>query len=592
MQAPIALFVYNRIEHTKQVLQALEKNIDADKSELYIFSDAPADETEKENVAKVRKYVDAYSHTNKFKHVEICYAQKNKGLSTSLIDGITKIINQYGRIIVLEDDHVTSPDFIVFMNRALDYYENDSKIWSISGFTPDFKALHYYRHDVYCGCRGYCWGWATWKNRFDKVDWEVRDFNNFIKDKKAQKVFNRGGLDMTPLLKLQKEGKVNSWAIRWCYQEYKENMLTIFPRCSKVKNIGFDGSGTNSGNGKVFQAKIKEEKEWDFSYNEHDDRMFKKLRNYHSMLYIRQLLGKFWYNLTEYEYCLAYRFQNKENESFQVLKPDFRRWCADPIPFFYEGKYYVFMEVFDKLKKKGYIGLSGFDSEGRLNKPIKIIEEPFHMSFPNVFEHMGEIYMVPECSASEQIRIYQMQGGHIEKWNFYYAFDGFKNIMDIAVCEGDNGNLYLLASEMNPANPYQARLLLFSLANLQDRTHIQIELVWNQEEYTYATRNGGNFIYRNGEMLRVVQHSTKDIYGKFVTLNRVNNLGKDGIQEEVIQKITPNYIRVHLPEFIYRTWGTHTLGQSNKLEITDLLVQRFSLGGLFMKIYRRLYKRM
>ena len=588
MQAPIALFVYNRIEHTKQVLQALEKNIDADKSELYIFSDAPSDETEKENVAKVRKYVDAYSHTDKFKHVEVCYAQKNKGLSTSLIDGITKIINQYGRIIVLEDDHLTSPDFIVFMNRALDYYENDSKIWSISGFTPDFHALHYYKHDVYCGCRGYCWGWATWKNRFDKVDWEVKDYDNFVKDKQAQRGFNRGGLDMTPLLKLQQEGKVNSWAIRWCYQEYKENMLTIFPRCSKVKNIGFDGSGTNSGSGKVFQAKIKEEKEWDFSYNEHDDRMFRKLRNYHSMLYIRQLLGKLWYKLTEYEYCLAYRFQNKENESFHVLKPDFRRWFADPIPFFYKGKYYVFMEVFDKLKKKGYIGLSGFDAEGRLKKPIKIIEEPFHMSFPNVFAYKGEIYMVPECSASEQIRIYQMQNGYIEKWNFYYAFDGLKNITDIAVCEGDNGNLYLLASEINSANPYQARLLLFSLTNLQDRSRIQIKLVWNQEEYTYSTRNGGNFIFRNREMLRVVQHSTKEFYGKFITLNRISELGVNGIKEEVVQKIASCCFQTPLPPFIFRVLGTHTFGQINMLEIADISVQRFSLGGLFMKIYRRL----
>lgn len=587
MQAPVALFVYNRVNHTKQVLQALNENFDADKSELFIFSDAPSDESEEENVKKVREFIDEYSHNSKFKHVEICYAKKNKGLSSSLIDGINQIINRYGRIIVLEDDHVTSADFILFMNKALDYYENDDRIWSISGFTPDLKALHHYKRDVYCGSRGYCWGWGTWKNRFDKVDWEVKDYDNFMKDKRAQKRFNRNGMDMTPLLKLQQEGKVNSWAIRWCYQEYKENMLTIFPKHTKVKNIGFDGSGTNSGSGNVFRAKMKVEQEWDFSYDEYDNRVFKELSNYHSRLYIRQLVGKYWYQLTEYEYCLAYQFKDKAAQ-YQVLKPDFRRWFADPIPFYFNGNYYVFMEVMDKLKRKGYIGVSCFDSKGKMTKPIKIIEESFHMSFPNVFVYREQVYMVPECSAAEQIRIYRMVDGDVKKWSLYHAFDKIKDIVDIAVFEGENAEIYFLASEINKDNPYQTKLLLFRIDEFDDVNKIHINLVWQQKNYNYSARNGGNFIYNNGECIRVAQHSTKDIYGKFITLNKVKKLNQDGLEEEVIKKISSGDILVNLPPFIYRTWGLHTFGQAGLLKIVDLSVQRFSLGGLFMKIYRRL----
>lgn len=586
MQAPVALFVYNRLNHTKQVLQALDENIDADKTDLFIFSDAPADDTERENVKDVRAFIGRYGSYSKFKHVEISYAQKNKGLSASLIEGITQVINRYGRVIVLEDDHVTSPDFIVFMNKALDYYENDNRIWSISGFTPDLKILNRYKNDVYCGCRGDCWGWATWKDRFDRVDWEVKDYEKFIGDKKAQRRFNRGGLDMTPLLKMQQEGKVNSWAIRWCYQEYLENMFTIFPRCSKVKNIGFDGTGTNSGSGNIFHSVLKEEHNWNFDYDANDDRVFKKIRNYNSKLYIRQIIGKYWYQLTEYEYCLVYRLDNNKNQC-QILRPDFRRWFADPIPFFWGTNYYVFMEVFDKLKGKGYIGVSHLDSNGRLTNPKKIIEEPFHMSFPNVFIYRNQVYMVPECRASEQIRIYRMEGDEVERWSLYYAFNR-KDITDIAVFKGANTEIYFLASEINKDNPYQARLLLFEIDELNDLNKIKIKLVWQQKDYNYSARNGGNFICKDGDWFRVAQHSTKDIYGKFVTLNRVKKLNADGLDEKIMKKITLTDIPVSLPPFIYRVWGTHTYGKAGKLEIADLSVQRFSLGGLFMKVYRRL----
>lgn len=585
MQAPVVLFVYNRINHTQQVLETLNDNIDADKSELFIFSDAPADNTEMQNVNRVREYIDKYRHNSKFKRVEIIYAKKNKGLSASLIEGITQVINRYGKIIVLEDDLVLAPDFLLFMNRALDYYENDDKIWSISGFTPNLKILRNYKHDVFCGCRGYCWGWATWKNRFEKVDWEVNTYNSFIKDKKARKEFNRGGMDMTPLLKMQHEGKVNSWAIRWCYQEYLENMLTIFPRYSKVKNTGFDGSGTNSGSGNVFRAELKEEREWNFDYDEKDFKAFNKLRDYHSRLYIRQIIGKYWYLLTEYEYCLVYRLD--DGKECRVLKPDFRRWYADPIPFFFESRYYVFVEVFDKLKGKGYIGVSHIDSDSRLTRPIKIIEEPFHMSFPNVFVYREQVYMVPECSASGQIRIYQMVNRDIKKWNLYYTFEK-ESIVDIAVCKSSGSKIYFLASELNAKNPYQTRAIIYEISNLSDRSKIQMNLIWQQEEYTYAARNGGNFISDDKGELRVAQHSTKDIYGKFITLNRVKQLNRNGLEEEVIKKISSGDIPANLPPFIYRVWGIHTYGHVNRLRIADLSVQRFSLGGLFMKAYRRL----
>ena len=584
MGAPVALFVYNRLKHTSQVLEALDQNDDADKTELYIFSDASADETEAENVMLVRKLITDYSQHNSFYKTHLVLAEKNKGLSKSLIEGITEMINRYGRIIVLEDDHVTSRDFIRFMNAALDYYEADRRVWSISGFTPDLKVLHHYHKDVYCGCRGYCWGWGTWKNRFELVDWKVSDYDAFMRDKKAQREFNRGGMDMTPLLMMQHNGTVNSWAIRWCYQEYKEHMLTIFPSHSKVKNIGFDGSGTNSGNGNVFHAVLKEDRDWDFRYDAKDNHVFRELRNYHSKLYMRQILGKYWYDLTEYEYCVIYR-KITENE-YHVLKPNFREWYADPIPYEYNGKHYVFMEVFDKIKQKGHIGVSEYNENGMMKRPMTIIEEPFHMSFPNLFEYKEKIYMLPECSASEQFRIYRMEES-IDEWKAYYVEDGWQNITDIAIYEIRDNSVFALASRVNKENPYQSRLVFLQIENLEDFTRLKIQILWEQAEYSYGMRNGGNIFRENGISYRAVQHSTRDIYGKFITLNRIMDIEQNVIQEKVTKKITSSDYAYLLPPFIYRTWGTHTYGKTDEIEVADIQVQRFSVGGLFNKIARR-----
>ena len=608
MYAPVILFVYNRLDHTRQTLQALDRNKDADKSELFIFSDAPADETEREPVRRVREYIEQYSHNSNFRKVEIYRAETNKGLAVALIDGITRIINQYGKTIVLEDDQVTSPDFIIFMNRALRYYEDDNKIWSIAGFSPDLHILRHYRKDIYIGYRANCWGWATWADRWNRVDWEVKDYEQFIKDRRAQKKFNRGGMDMTSLLKLQHEGKINSWAIRWCYQQYKENMLTIFPKYSKVRNSGLDGSGTNCGNtGNIFCVKFREEKDWDFRYNEKDDRVARKLSNYYSALYIWQKLGGFWYSFTEYEYCLAYRYnieggrektifipkagpdqENiKDKSEYRVIKPDFKRWYSTPVPMYYNKKYYVLMTVFDKWKRKSSVGISALRSDKSLEKPTIIIEEAFSMSLPSTVLYKGQVYMIQGCCEASQIRIYKMEEGNVKKWSLYYIFEGMKNMTDIAVCVDKDSKLYFLASEMNKKNPNQARLALFEVTNIENREKIKIHLLSVQEDYSYSVRNGGNFIEKDN-IFRIVQHSTKEVYGKFITINQVNQLGKEGIQEDVIKKIGISDIPISLPQYIYRIWGTHTWGCIGALETADLLVQRFSFGGLLMKLCRKI----
>ena len=245
--APVVIFTYNRPDHTKKTIEALASNDLAKETELFIFSDAAKDDQSLSDVIATREYIDSIPKEEYFKDVEIIKAIKNKGLANSVIDGVTEIIDKYDSVIVIEDDLVSSKDFLTYMNNALNYYKYYQSIWSISGYNIPINIPSDYKHDVYLSYRGCSWGWATWKDRWNRVDWAVSDYNEFKSNRKARNNFNRGGRDMADMLDLQMEGKIDSWAIRWCYAQYKLNMYTIYPVNSRIKNIGLDGSGTHSG---------------------------------------------------------------------------------------------------------------------------------------------------------------------------------------------------------------------------------------------------------------------------------------------------------------------------------------------------------
>jgi hypothetical protein len=241
--SPIVLFVYNRPWHTRQTIKALQKNELADRSNLFIYSDGPKDERTKKTIQKIRKYI----HTiDGFKTVTIREREKNMGLAGSIIDGVTDVVNKYGRVIVLEDDLITSPFFLSYLNKALAFYEDYPGVFSISAYNHPAELMPFpadYEFDVYCNLRNSSWGWATWINRWQRADWQVSDFDNFIACKNKKRSFNLGGEDMVEMLSSQMKGEIDSWAIRWSYAHFKHNAISICPVFSYVHNIGHDGSG-------------------------------------------------------------------------------------------------------------------------------------------------------------------------------------------------------------------------------------------------------------------------------------------------------------------------------------------------------------
>ena len=240
--APIVLFAYNRPAHLSKTLEALQANTLASKSKLYIFSDAAKSEKDEQKVEKVRKIINSVKG---FFEINILESKENKGLAKSVISGVSKVIEKHGKAIILEDDLISTPNFLEYMNAALEFYEKFEKIAAISGYCPPIEFPKNFSDKVFFFPRNSSWGWATWQNRWKKIDWEVTDFKQFIKNKKQIKAFNQFGEDCSNMLLDQRVGRNNSWAIRFTYSIFKNKGLTVYPRKSLIQNIGTDGSGTN-----------------------------------------------------------------------------------------------------------------------------------------------------------------------------------------------------------------------------------------------------------------------------------------------------------------------------------------------------------
>src|SRR5882672_4667784 len=245
--APIILFVYNRREHVSQTIQALQRNDLARDSDLFIFSDAPKNEDAVPMVEEVRTYI---RDIGGFKSIQIVERGKNYGLAKNIIDGVTTIVDQYGRVIVLEDDIVISPYFLRYMNDALRVYESEERVISIHGYTYPVKGS---LPETFFLRGADCWGWATWKRGWDIFEPDGEKLMHDLERKKLKRRFDlNGAYSFTRMLDEQIHGKNDSWAILWYASALARGKFTLYPGRSLVQNIGTDGSGTHCGDTNFF----------------------------------------------------------------------------------------------------------------------------------------------------------------------------------------------------------------------------------------------------------------------------------------------------------------------------------------------------
>jgi hypothetical protein len=240
--APVVLFVYNRPEHTRRTIEALRMNRGVAETDLRVYSDAPTDDRQREAVQLVRSIIRSIEG---FNSVSITERDKNWGLAASVIAGVTETLDEHAYAIVVEDDLVTAPNFLAFMNAALATYAPRKDIFSVTGYNYPLRIPDDYPEDTYLSYRSSSWGWGTWPDRWGKVDWVVSDFAELMRDKAAQSRFARGGDDLLPMLQKQLAGELDSWSIRFAYAHYKHDAFCLHPVRSKLVNIGFDGTGVH-----------------------------------------------------------------------------------------------------------------------------------------------------------------------------------------------------------------------------------------------------------------------------------------------------------------------------------------------------------
>lgn len=254
MKAPVIIFAYRRLDHLKLCIEHLQKNPYASETKLFIFSDGPKNENMRQAVADVRSFLKSISG---FMEVHIIEQSENLGLKKSIITGVTQIVNQYEKVIVVEDDIVVSKYFLKYMNTALDKYQSDDRVISVHGYVypvkeklPDFFFL-----------RGAdCWGWATWKRGWDLFQTDGSGLLQKIQKLNLEKEFNLGNsYPYMEMLKNQIAGRNDSWAILWHASAFVENKLTLYPGKSYVKNIGNDNSGTHSAETTIYDVVLSDQ---------------------------------------------------------------------------------------------------------------------------------------------------------------------------------------------------------------------------------------------------------------------------------------------------------------------------------------------
>lgn len=255
MLAPILLFAYNRPRHLQHTVEALAHNPLAQESELFVFSDGARTEDDREDVELVRSYI----HTIEgFKTVHRIERDRNYGLAANIIDGVTDIVNRYGRVIVLEDDLVTAPGFLQFMNDALDTYADEPRVGHIQAY--DFTQNPRLPETFLIKFTG-SWGWATWQRAWQHFNPDGQYLLNELHRRHLTRRFDfNGKYGFTRMLRRQVEGKNNSWAIRWNASLFLQNILSLNVGRSLVQNEGFDGSGTHCGADHLYEARLYKER--------------------------------------------------------------------------------------------------------------------------------------------------------------------------------------------------------------------------------------------------------------------------------------------------------------------------------------------
>ena len=271
IKAPICLFVYNRPQYTLRTIECLKNNYLACDSELFVFSDGVRNAYDIDKVKMVRNLI---RKVDGFKKITVVERDSNLGLANSIISGVTYVLKGFGKAIVLEDDLVTTRNFLNFMNDSLAEFEHQSNVLSTSGWSMDIKCASTMKGDCYSYPRPASWGWATWLDRWERVEWNRDFYQKLLVNNSLVRGIRKNGSDIPRMLRKYLDGANDSWAIRFTYHQFINKMTTIYPKYSFVENIGIGRDSTHTKGGIDFNPSVlmnEVQCNFDFQINEIDN---------------------------------------------------------------------------------------------------------------------------------------------------------------------------------------------------------------------------------------------------------------------------------------------------------------------------------
>ena len=291
----------------------------------------------------------------------------------------------------------------------------------------------------------------------------------------------------------------------------------------------------------------------------------------------------------DFAYAIAYRpvpgseenhFPKGGDVPFRLLKPTLNCWYADPLLTEINGTEYLFMEVFDRKKEKGFIGVSTFAENGNLTSPRCVLEESFHLSFPVVFSYERQYILMPECSESRSLRFYRLDPLNLSV-SLLREIPTEEKLVDTVVYHAEGKVLTLLSCVENPDNPKQTSLAMLILPDLENGELTRIPLPEIYETPSYLLRNGGPVYTGNNKKIRILQESTETEYGHNLLFRNADGFGTEYTEEELSSLFLED-LPVKLPAS-FRKQGTHTYSMSTKHEVIDVSFNRFHIGNMFYK---------
>lgn len=560
MLSPIVLFVYNRPWHTQQTVEALHKNELAAESELFIFADGPkanATDEQKEKIRQVREYIHTISG---FKEVHIEEAEQNKGLANSVISGVTKVVGEYGRVIVLEDDLIVSPFFLQFMNDALMKYKDNAKVSAISAFVNPIPQklskpffLHYFA----------CWGWGTWKRGWDIFCPDVTTLIERFDSKKIIRQFNiDNSVNFMQMLYDQAQGKIDSWAIRFYASSFLLHKLILYPNESLVLQKGI-GTGTHSNQKNILLKRDKKFIEMtlgnvpinlvDIDIKQ-DYKIYKAYKKFYNLDNSNYLTAKFveWKNIGKriIKKTLLLFKKAEDKGKYVVATKKTAKWIfVSYIPYvFYEKdiskrlahqNQNEMIAIVDVLKRLGYnIYVMAYDSADKLPD----IDVSIVFGLEPVFGRACEKY-------SNARKIYYATGAYYKHQNNMITSmtDNFNSIFNANIpyrrlvnphnsCEISDSILQIGSNYTINTYPPHLHYKIHTIHQSSQATASNTIEYAKENEYVFMG-NGGNLLKGLGVLFNYFCHNTN------FTLNIIGYV-EDDVMEIIRSKITPN-IRIH-----------------------------------------------